>query len=157
MPIHFDVVVERHIQDESPVQLRGVDLAIVVPAAEELHETTEFPLLLCHRCLEEFRSEMNGESTTRWITRICLVIIGVSAAIFCARRVPGLVDLLGRAFWLIWIAGALIVIRMTQRRKTINNVLGTWVKKIRWVPEALAVEDEFKLTAGKAQPYEQPS
>lgn len=153
IPIHFKIVVERHVEDTAPVQLGVTGINLVVAASEEVRRYSDFPLLLYPQCVDEYRAEISREVITRWITWICLVIIAISFLIFLVRR-PLLFDLLGKLYWVFAAVIFFVAIRLTAKRKIANNVVGTWVKQIRWASEAIDGEDEFTLSAGKIEPYE---
>lgn len=148
VPISFNVMVERHIADDGgvrPTMTGGIEL--VAGAAEELWQSTRFPLLLCERCHTQFQSSQAWAEVKNFAKGLGLVAILGAFLYFAFHNAAVIAALSG----VIWIVGALAWAASFRHNKKLDPFVLHWLSHIRWVPEAIAAEDEYKLSIGKSQ------
>lgn len=150
IPILFSAMVERHARNNggvSPTISGG--LAVHMGAAEELWQLTTFPLLLCTNCHSLFESAKSEAKLNGLLNRI------MGGAIFCfalyviARYADATIASM-------FVIAMLVIARWRMRHtptKQIDPFALEWINRIRWVPEVLAAEDEYKLTLGQPRPW----
>lgn len=147
-PCTLNVMVERHVADHGGIRptLTGVKLA--VGASEEFWQATTFPLLLCQQCQSQFLSDKSSARTKSGIKLLGLLGLLI-AFLYFAYNNAELVAVLSGVFWLI---GAIALAARFRDNKKLAPYLNKWLSKIRWVPEAIASEEEYKLSIGDSQP-----
>lgn len=146
IPIRFEVMVERHLKDDDGgIRPSLTGLTIVVSAAEEEWKSITIPLSLCSDCRRMLEAELATEKTNRVIKDCCWFAISFTSLIFLFRQ-PMLLELLDKLSWLISVVLAIVVVRYRHRRKQGNKTITRWLQGVRWVPEAIRDEDEYKLT-----------
>ena len=149
VPITFDALVERHMADDGGIRptLTG-GIRLVAGAADEHWQRTTFPLLLCSRCYEDYRrSRLWAEAKNAARLTGLAALLGVF--LYFAVYNMELVAALAGVFWLI---GAFAWATRFRRNKKIPAYLKPWLDGIRWVPDAIAAEDEFRLSADRPKP-----
>ncbi|MEI8378581.1 MAG: hypothetical protein WCJ09_00540 [Planctomycetota bacterium] len=151
VPIAFDALIERIVRGNGGIRptLTG-DIKLVAGAAEEYWQTTTIPLLLCPQCYSKFQTENSRANTIR--NALMVVVLGLFAgflyfAYFNAEVVAAAAGLLSLIGGIAWVA------KFRQTKKT-DPFVNRWLSNIRWVPEAIAAVDEYKLIVGTTQPYE---
>lgn len=149
VPIVFDVLVERQVvgyMGVRPTLTGGIKLT--AEPTEETWQTTTIPLMLCSSCHSAFRA---AEARVEWAARgKRLAFLGFLVAFLClayfqfelAMLLLGLLFVIGYA---VWQAGV-------RPAAALPTYVFPWLEQIRWVPEAIAAEDEFKLAVGPSQP-----
>lgn len=154
IPIRFDVMVERHLEDDDGgIRPSLTGLAVVVSAAEEQWKSITIPLSLCSDCRRKFEAELANEKTTRVVTDCCWFTFSFAALIFLFRQ-PLFLVLLDKLRWLISLVLAVVIVCYRHRRKQGNKTILSWLQGVRWVPEAIRDEDEYKLTVAKVDDSE---
>jgi len=151
VPITFNVMVERHVADGGgirPTITGGVKL--VAAASEERWQATTFPLLLCTQCHALFQSSHSSAKVKKTATTLCLVVLLGAFLYFAYYNVEIVAALSG----LIWLIGAIAWASRFRQNKKVDPFVVQWLSRIRWVPEAIAAEEEYKLSVGISQPFE---
>ena len=152
-PCCFDVMMERHVADDGglrPTLSGGIKL--VAAASEEMWQSVAFPLLLCEQCQTRFRSDRNftrAKAVLGFITLLGLL----AAFLYFVYQDAELVAALSGVLWLI---GAIAWGARFRDTRKLDPFLTRWLQNIRWVPEAIAGEDEFTLTIGHTIPLDAP-
>jgi len=150
VPIQFDVMVERHVQNEGGIRptLTGVEL--FTGASEEQWQSVTFPLLLCTNCNSDFakvKSRAAALRTTKNIFLLGLLGAFLYFAYFHLEEVAALVGIISVIGALAWVA------KFRDTKKGHHFAL-PWLKGIRWVPEAIAAEDEYNISVYSSIPYD---
>lgn len=150
IPVQLKVLIERHITDDRgirPSLLHGVKL--VVSEAEEHWETTSFPLLLCSHCRQDFEADRQWSRRKRLAGQAVLLSL-LAAFLYLAwhfaEAVAAIVLLIEAIALVAWIGG-------NYRKRSVDPRMARWLSRIRWLPDVLAGEDEYKVTIGRAQPW----
>lgn len=145
IPIVLDVMVERHVDHDGRIRptLSG-KIKLQAAASEEFREETTFPLLLCAECHTKFKSDKSAASNKN--ARNLLLVIGLFIAFlifafFNAELVAALAGLLS-------LIGAIAWASQFRDTKKMDPFILSWLNDIRWVPETLALEDEYSLVVG---------
>jgi len=145
IPIVLDVMVERHVDHDGRIRptLSG-NIKLQAAASEEFREQTVFPLLLCAECHTKFQSDKSAASNKN--ARNLLLVIGLFIAFlvfafFNAELVAALAGILS-------LIGAIAWASQFRDTKKVEPFLKSWLEDIRWVSEALALEDEYSLVVG---------
>jgi hypothetical protein len=55
---------------------------------------------------------------------------------------------------LLWLMGVIALAARFRQSKKFDPFVTRWLSNIRWVPESIAAEDEYKLSVGRSQPLE---
>jgi hypothetical protein len=150
IPILFRAMVERHVHNNGEVRptISG-GLAIHVGSADELWQSTSFPLLLCTDCHSLFHSAKSEAKLTRLLNRI----MGVSVVCFTMYLIARYADVTISSAFVIAI---FVIVRWRMQHpptKQIDPFALEWISRIRWMPEVLAAEDEYQLTLGQPRPW----
>lgn len=147
IPITFDVVVKRHIRDGGGIYPTLSGVTLVAAPAEEFRESTTFPLLLCPQCDAQFESaHWRARIKNMAKTLFLLSILGLF--IYYVYQDPEAVMALAGIFSVIGAIAWAVAFRQTKKGDLFIN---QWINHVRWVPEVMATEDEYKLSVGKAQ------
>jgi hypothetical protein len=109
-------------------------------------------LLLCAKCSYEFE-KVKSRATSSRITRNLIVVGLLAAFLYFAFNNPaviiaflGIISVIGCFSWAV------------QFRDTTKGALYVlpWLDGIRWVPEVIAAEDEYRLSVGTCASYDPP-
>ena len=148
IPISFDVMVERYVEHDGKIRptISG-GIKLEVAAAEEVRQELTFPLLLCDSCHSEYQSAKSAAGLKNKLRLLGLLGLFVAFLIFAYFNAEVVAALAG-IFWLI---GAIAWAARFRHTKKIDPYIIPWLNDIRWVPEALAMEDEYNLTIGESQ------
>ena len=144
-PCTFTVMAERHVADEGgirPSMTGGVKF--VVGASEEKWETTTFPLLLCEQCQSQFHSDRLFARVNAGLKLVALLGLLVVFLYFAYHNAEVVAALSG----IIWLIGVIAWAARFRNTKKLDPFVTKWLQNIRWVPDAIAGEDEFRLTIG---------
>ncbi|QDT43682.1 hypothetical protein Pan241w_37840 [Gimesia alba] len=142
IPVRLHILVERFMKHDGgfrPTLHGGVKL--VAAAAEEFWKEIHFPLLLCAECHKEFEADQSRASHKRAWELAGLFALLIAFLVF-AFFFTVIIAMLSFFFWLL---GAIAWAAQFRDRKKLKPYLISWLEDIRWVPEALAVEDEYNL------------
>ena len=152
IPVTLSVMVERHVHDEGglrPTVSGGI--LLYTGAAEEFWQSTHFPLLLCPRCHARFQTANSRAQIKRVLKTSSLLILGC-AFLYIAfyyteiiAALAGVISLIGGIAWMM----------QFRHTKRLDSFVLDWLSHIRWVPEALAAEDEYRLSIGKSHTFVQ--
>jgi hypothetical protein len=147
VPIHFNVLVERHVEEGGGIR-PTIDggLKLVAGASEETWETTTFPLMLCAQCHARFESEYFRARIRSLIKTFGLVaLLGAFLyfAYYNAELIAALVGILSLIGAIAWAA-------QFRQSKKAPPFIANWLRHIRWATDAIAAEDEYKLTIGQS-------
>ncbi|WP_144985231.1 hypothetical protein [Gimesia aquarii] len=150
VPITLSVLIERHMDHDGGIRptLNG-GVKLVAAAAEEFWQETAFPLLLCQKCHSEFQSAQAAASMKRKLGLVGLVGLLIAFLVFAYFNAE-LVALFAGIFWLI---GAFAWAARFRDTKKIEPYIVAWLNDIRWVPETLALEDEYHLTVESSKKF----
>ena len=122
-------------------------IKLVVAEAEEFSEETTFPLLLCAECYTEFEAAREAANRKRILEIVLLLGLLVAFLIFAYFNAE-VVALVSGILWLIGIFAFASRFRDTQK---IPRFIIPWVNEIRWVPEALALENDYTMLIGDSE------
>lgn len=150
VPVTFKVLQERSLDHDGQIRpmLGGVSLAAA--GGEETWQTVTFPLLLCNLCRDRFAAEQRSARIRQVIGQVVALALGVGCLWFAYHNAEvvaaaaGVISLIGGIAWMV-------MHRLTQ---TVAPYLEHWLQNIRWIPDAIAGEEEFEITAGQPQAYE---
>lgn len=148
IPMILNIIVERYMENDGGIRptING-GIKLVVAEAEEFSEETTFPLLLCGKCHAEFVDAR--EAANRKRMRGLFVLLGLLVAFLVfAYFNAEVVALLSGILWLI---GVIAWASRFRDTKKIDPFIKTWLNDIRWVPEALALEDDYTLSIGDSE------
>jgi len=152
VPIVFDVLVERQVvgyMGVRPTLTGGIKLT--AEPTEETWQATTIPLMLCTECHSAFRAAEAREHWSAWgkvLSFYGLLVASLTLAYFHFELAVMLFGILGVVGYAVWNAG----LRLAPQ--PIPRFLPHWLAGIRWLPEAIAAEDEFKLSVGQSQQLE---
>ncbi|MBL8819301.1 MAG: hypothetical protein JNL58_24935 [Planctomyces sp.] len=147
-PITLQIMEERQISNDEvirPSVLGGAKL--VVPAAEERWSGTKFPLMLCEICDRQFSHENRLHKYSIYAARIVMFGSFTATGCFAWANEEKLAWMSG----LVFTTGMLIRAFRSTNTKRIDAFAIKWLSRIRWVPEILESEDEFRVIIGGAQ------
>lgn len=135
---------ERHVYDEGGVRLSIFGHLKLAPAvAEEVWEETVFPLFVCRECAEEIAAA-DRISQRRRVPKSLLLLFVLGVCLYLIWQVTEVLVIFG----LLLFVGLMIWGRRVENRPPPNPLLVEWLQNIRWMPEALAMEDEYELAFG---------
>jgi len=154
IPIILNVVVERYMENDGGIRptvspTLKVGIKLVAAEAEEYSEETNFPLLLCKQCNAEYEAAQKAASRKSMLGLFALLGLLVAFLIFAYFN-AAVVALLSGILWLI---GAIAWASRFRDTKKIDSFIKPWLNDIRWVPEALALEDEYTLSTGESKTF----
>lgn len=152
-PIRLNILVERFMKHDGRIRptLSG-NIILEAAAAEETRQKAAFPLLHCADCYREFekaRSAASQKYTLQLLGVIGLLIAFLVFAFFNAAVVAALAGILSLIGAIAWAA------RFRDTKK-FDPFITPWLDDVRWVPEALAQEDEYELTIGTSEKLTKP-
>ena len=147
VPVTLSVMVERSVNDEGGLRptVTG-NILLYTGAAEELWQSTTLPLLLCPRCHLRFQAANFRAKIYRLLKTFSLLVLGSAFLCFAyfytelIAALAGVISLIGAIAWMI----------QFRHTKKLDPFVNEWLCQIRWVPEALAAEDEFQLSVGES-------
>ncbi|MDB5384580.1 MAG: hypothetical protein JWM11_226 [Planctomycetaceae bacterium] len=149
IPITFDVMLERHVSDDGGIRptLHG-GVKLVAGAADELWQGTTFPLQLCSKCHVNFQAARSSSRVLAGVKSLMFSLIFV-AFLYLAVRNLEFIAVFAKFIWLIGAIAWALSFRLKKRKFERYSL--PWIRRIRWVPEALDGEDEYRLTVGNSQ------
>jgi hypothetical protein len=158
-PVRFDVLLERHLDSDGGIRpwAGGLGVKLTVSGGEEQWRSVTFPLLMCTPCSARFDKSRSGASRAN---TLAMLILGCLAAVvfYFVFRNFNLLDLVLEIFlryrFMIVICNAILLFVVVGVTRKGGQDQIQWVRKIRWVEEAIALEDEYKLSIGAVVPYE---
>lgn len=147
VPIHFKFLVERHLHDESGIELTPMWLKLKESEATEKWTILNFPLNFCEHCYDQFQDDWRAAKKKRRIPQIvkwCLLSPLALLALLFAALIPVLnVPIVVFLFYALH--------RYLYRKKG-DPFLLSWLANIEPISTMLAEEDEFGLSSGPTQP-----
>lgn len=145
VPITLEAMKERHVADDGGIRptLTG-GIRLVAGASEELWESTTFPLLLCEQCHAQYQATQSAARRMNVARLIGLVVLLLAFLYFAWNNAEAVAALAG----LIWLVGAVAWVLRLRDNKKVDPFILKWLSNIRWVPEAIAAEEEFHLKIG---------
>lgn len=147
IPVKLQILIERFMKHDGgirPTITGGIKL--VAAAAEEHWKEVWFPLLLCSDCQKEYIEDREQRKRKRrWELMGLFGLLG--AFLVFAYFFAAIIALFSFFFWLLLAFGWASQFR---DRKKLQEWQLPWLEEIRWVPEALAMEDEYNLDTGIA-------
>ena len=148
IPMILNVVVERYMENDGGIRpsIHG-GIKLVVAEAEEYSEETAFPLLLCAKCHAEFVDAREAANRKRMQGLVVLLGLLVAFLIFAYFKAEVVALLSG----ILWLIGVIAWASRFRDTKKIDPFIKTWLNDIRWVPEALALEDDYTLLIGDSE------
>lgn len=151
IPISLDVMVERYVKHDGKIRptITG-GIALEVAESEEVRQEFTFPLLLCCECHTKYESTKlaaAGKNRLRLLGLLGLFIAFLVFAFFNAELVAALAGIL-------WLIGAIAWATRFRHTQKVDSYITPWLDDIRWVPDALALEDEYDLTIGETESIE---
>ena len=150
IPITLNSLVERRVDDDSPIRLTMLgEIKLVAGKTEEIWQTTTFPLLLCEQCHEEFKSPKRRAKVFKIGKTLALVLLLVLFLYFAYFNMEVVAALSG-LFWVVGLAAWIAGLRDTQK---VDSYALKWIDKIRWATEAISAEEEYTLTVGQTQSF----
>lgn len=147
IPVKLRILIERDMKSNGgfrPTIHGGVEL--VAAAADEYWKEVRFPLLLCSECRREYFADRDRSLEKRFWEIVGLIALFIAFLIF-AFFFAAIVAMFSFFFWLM---GAIAWAARFRDRKKMQSWQLPWLEEIRWVSEALAMEDEYHLETGKA-------
>lgn len=120
---------------------------IVVGSTEEDWETTEFPMLLCEKCQAEFKAD-RFSARLRSVFNLCGMLGLLAAFLWFAYHNA---EIIAAVSGILWVIGALAWGARCRDTRRIDPLLEKWLGNIRWLPDAVDTEDEFKLRIGASR------
>jgi len=150
IPIILSVVVERQMKNDGGIRptLNG-GIKLVVAEAKVYSEETVFPLLLCKPCHTEFEAVQAAASRKRKLGLVALLGLLVVFLVFAYFNAEVVALFSG----ILWLIGVIAWASRFRDTKKIDSFIEPWLKDIRWVPEALALEDEYTLSIGDSDKF----
>ncbi|QDV19162.1 hypothetical protein Pan153_38250 [Gimesia panareensis] len=146
IPVKLRILIERYMKNDGgirPTITGGVKL--VASAAEEYWKEVWFPLLLCSECQKEYIEDREQRRRKRrWELLGLFGLLG--AFLVLAYFFTAIVALCSLFFWLLL---AFCWASQFRNRIKLQAWQLPWLEEIRWVSEALAMEDEYNLETGK--------
>jgi hypothetical protein len=150
VPIAFEILVERVLDHDGAIRPSLGGITLVASGGEETWQTVTFPLLLCSQCRDRFDASRRRARTRKAL--LLTLYAGIAAGfIWFTYQYTEIVAALAGLLWLI--AGIAWILRL-RRTSTPDRWLTPWLEGIRWVPEAIAAEDEYRLVIGRPEAYE---
>lgn len=153
IPIHFNVMEQRDIEGDEGVNLGpsltgGIQVTATIAASTEHWAFTAIPLLLCNDCYTGFQ-----KSRQRFLVSTYVKIL-ISALLFAAFLYVLIFvsQFLGYMVGGLWAITTFAFFGRSREKKLIAPYLMKYIRKIRWVEDAIMAEEEFHLSVGKAQP-----
>ncbi|MCG6155543.1 hypothetical protein [Rubinisphaera margarita] len=149
-PCCLTVMEERVVASDGGIRPTLTGVALHTASSEEHYTATSFPLLLCEQCQSRFQSD-------RFFARLksklkLAALLGLLGAFlyFVYYNAEVVAALAG----LIWLVGVIAWAAGFRDTKKFPAYLNRWFENIRWLPEAIADEDEFSLTVGQSKAIE---
>lgn len=147
VPIRLDILTERHLRNDGGVSLGVTGLVLTAAGGEEYWKSVPIPLLLCTECYGRFQHSRKYGTAEEvlmgigclFLLAILVVIVWMFAEVFAAFS------------GLVWIVGAIAWALSKRGGVKMPNFIRPWLRKIRWLPEVLSKEDEYRVTVGEPQ------
>lgn len=144
-PILIQALTERVSADEDQglkLGLTGLSLS-AGPTQEQWH-TFAFPLLLCPTCRDEFQSQSNRRKIQKRASTIGLLVLLIGF-LYLGYSNPEAIAALSGLFVLI---GAIAWALQFRYTANVDRFLLDWIRKIRWMDEAIDAEFEYTIVCG---------
>ena len=123
-------------------------LKFVIAPAVEHWASTIIPLMLCDGCYQQFRRAAVLNRVQKNAMRPGVAGLGVAGVCFAWHNNEQLAWAAASAF----LAGMLIWAFRSTKTKKVDAFLLQWLCRLRWVPDILAAEDEFRIIVGTPTP-----
>lgn len=151
VPITFNVMVERHVEDDGGIRptITG-KVELYAAASEELRQSTTFPLLLCTQCHAQFQSASSRAKVKNIVNALSLAALFGAFLYFAYHHAEVVATLAG----IISLIGAIAWAAKFRQTKKLDPFVLSWLSNIRWVPEAIEAEDEYTLSIGESRPFQ---
>ncbi len=149
-PVTIGVLIERHLPGGGGIRPSLIGgFKLTVPEAEELWKATSFPLLLCDQCQMQFewsRSMARFRNALKFLS-----LLGLLAAflLFAWHNAEAIAAAVG----LSWLLLVFALFARFQDTRKMDPFLRPWLANIRWIPEALEMEDEYRISVGRTQSF----
>jgi hypothetical protein len=145
IPARLRILVERQMKNDGGFRptING-SVKLVASAAKEHWKEVWFPLFLCDDCEREYFADQNRARRKRRWEIVGLISLFIAFMVF-AFFFTAIIALL---YFFFWLMGAIAWAAQFRDRKKIQAWQLAWLEEIRWVPEALAMEDEYHLETG---------
>lgn len=149
VPVILKIMDERHVAHDDIIGA-GVagGLKFVVAPAVEHWANTVIPLMLCDDCHQQFRRAAVQNGVWKNAMRLGMTGLGIAGVYFVWHNNEQLAWTAACA----WLTGALIWAFRSTNTKKVDAFVVKWLQRIRWVPDILAAEDEFRIMVGSPTP-----
>jgi hypothetical protein len=147
VPIALQVMEERGTGGYEGVRITPGGFSFAFSPAMEQWSSTVFPLLLCLDCFQRFRRHSN-HARLRTLINYLLLCGVVAIALWWASESLELSAIHVKQLALLAVIG--IVLLFLYRRNRSRSFAETWLRRIKWVEEALDAEEEYRIRVGRA-------
>jgi hypothetical protein len=151
-PLNLRILVEREMDHDGKIRptITG-GIKLVAAASRESWQTTTFPLLLCQKCQVDFTSDRFKARIQRYLkVTFSLGLLGAFLYVvyYHAELIAALSGILSIIGAIAWAAGF-------SHAKEVEPFINSWLRNIRWVPDAISDEDEYQLSIGLSTPIKE--
>lgn len=153
VPITLEILVERAEVGESGIRLGLDGVKFLVADTEEQRRMAQFPLLLCKSCRTAFEREQTKAGAFAIARNMSMFAVLPGFLYFAYHNVEA-VAAIGGVLSVLGVFGiAVVALRLRDTKQKPHRMM-RWLRGIRWVPEAIAAESEYKLTTGNIAAYD---
>jgi len=148
IPVALDVLTERHLSYDGGVSLSPSGVVFTAASGSEVWQSVSIPLLLYSECFAKFQQSRHKGQLTDIVSGIgCLFLLAMLVVVIWTFA-----EIVAFFFGIIWVIGAVCWMLSKRGGVSLPGFIRPWLRKIRWVPEVLEREEEYRVQVGRPQP-----
>lgn len=146
-PVSLKILTQRALDHDGQILPTLTGIKLVAAGGEEDWLNVGFPLFLCSQCRPQFAGSRRKARFRQMVKYGFLS----GFAIGCLWLAYVYIDVVAVFASLISFVGAIAWMLRFRQRVNVDPNLMRWLNKIRWLPEVLQSEDEYRVSVGRAQ------